>query len=334
MSDTERSGTDARLLAEVRRSLTVEACALRACSDRIGKPYVDAIETLASTDKLIVCSGVGKSGHVASKMAATFSSTGMPAVYLNAAEASHGDLGVVARGSVAVLISNSGSTPELLYIIPVLRRRLGCTLIGILGNVHSPLAARTDIVLDASVSCEADCLDTVPTASAVVAMAIGDALASAIMLQRQFTRDDYLLFHPGGQLGTSLSLTARDIMRTGEDIPVVRTDTDLVGTLSMISEKRLGATCVVGDCGQLVGLVTDGDVRRHIEACHGVPAHAVAESMMNPKPLTARASMSVRDLTALMGERPGRPVSLVPVLDDAGVLLGVVSYYDVFRNEE
>jgi arabinose-5-phosphate isomerase len=316
------------LLDEVRRCLGVTIDALVAARDRADESLVRAIALVRASRKKVVFIGIGKSGHIARKLAATFSSTGTPAIYLQASEALHGDLGVLEGGECVIFLSKSGTTAELLALVPAVRRS-GGRLIGLIGDVRSPLAAQMDVVIDASVACEADTLRLAPTASTSVALALGDAIASALMVSRGFRNDDFHELHPGGQLGRSLSLVAAQVMRRPGEIAKVAPGDRFPAILRAISEGRVGATCVVGPDGRLVGLVTDGDLRRHLEH-HGTIENASAAEIMNPGPATVRRHAPLRDVLELMNE-PGRPRHFLPVVDEDHILTGGIWYHDVVR---
>ena len=251
--------TDWREIA--RAVLENEAEALTAVAARLDQQWNEAVELLLRHKGKVVVSGIGKSGHVGQKIAATLASTGTPAVFLHAAEAVHGDLGIYTPGDPSILISKSGSTAELLRLIPILRQ-FQSPLIAIVGNLNAPVAKKADIVLDARVEREADPLNLAPTSSTTVALALGDALAVALMQARRFTDKDFARYHPGGQLGRNLWLKVADVMHQDEAVAWVKPETPLRQVIIAMSQHPLGAACVVDQDRLLLGIITDGDLRR------------------------------------------------------------------------
>ena len=248
-------------LEKAREVIRIEAEAVAALESRIDATFVRAVEVLFRCAGRVIVSGMGKSGIIAQKLAATLSSTGTAAMFLHPAEAAHGDLGMVMPGDVVILISKSGRTEEFYVLIPLFKR-LGIPIIAMTGNLHSPLAERADVVLDTSVKQEACPHDLAPTASAVAAMAMGDALAIALLQARDFTKEDFALRHPGGSLGRKLLLRIEDVMYAGDKVASISETAGLDEIILEISSKRFGATCVLDVGGRLVGIITDGDLRR------------------------------------------------------------------------
>lgn len=326
--DLRGEGATDALVGEVRRCLAVTIDALVAARERVGDAIARAIAAIAASRRKVVFVGVGKSGHVARKLAATFSSTGTPAVYVSASEALHGDLGVLEGGECVIVLSKSGTTAELLALVPEVRQR-GGWLIGIIGDARSPLAAQMDCVIDASVTSEADALRVAPTASTSVALALGDGMASALMVARGFGTADFRQLHPGGHLGRSLSWTAGQLMRRRADLVTIGPDDRFSTILRAITDGRLGATCVVDEQGLLTGLITDGDLRRYLEH-HGTVEHASAAEIMNPRPASASAETPLREILELMNE-PDHPRHFVPVVGKDRLLVGGLFYHDVVR---
>jgi arabinose-5-phosphate isomerase len=289
-------------------------------------PSLDAIVALlASQVRPLVCTGVGKSGLVAAKLAATFSSLGTPALALNAADAAHGDLGAVQSGSVLLMLSNSGATEELLRIVPLLKAR-GCRLVGILGRTESPLGRACDHVIPAAVSAEADHLGLAPTASTTLHMAIGDALAVATSRARGFTREDFLRHHPAGLLGRQMMPVAT-LMRTGADLPAVRPGTPVAELLAVMSAQRMGAAAVTDGEGRLLGLVCDGDIRRLILARGDVYAVTAAD-VMQRAPTVVPDHATLGDVLRLLRATPAG-LLVLPVVDPAGRLSGMLHASDL-----
>jgi arabinose-5-phosphate isomerase len=309
--------------------MDVEVSALAAAANRLDQHFCQAVELiLAHPTKVIVCA-VGKSGWVGRKFTATLCSIGIPTVFLHAAEAVHGDLGVVAPGDPCILISKSGTTAELTRLVPSLRQA-GAPLIGILGNRTSPLAREVDVLLDASVQVEASPNSPIPTASTVVAMALCDALAVALIEARHFTVEDFGRNHPAGQLGRNLRLRVSAAMHTGPEAAWARRDDSLKSVVIAMSRCPLGAACVVSGSGLLEGLITDGDLRRALEA-HDDIRRLSAADIMTRGPVTIHPSARLQEALDLMENRP-RQISVLPVVDpSSGRCLGLLRLHDIYH---
>lgn len=287
----------------------------------------DTVALIARQARPIVLLGVGKSGHIAAKLAATFSSLGTAALFVNAAEAAHGDLGAVESGSLVVILSNSGATDEIVRIMPLLKAR-GCTLVGIIGRIDSPLARAVDHLIPAEVEREADHIGMAPTASTTLHLAIGDALAVAVSRTRGFTREDFLRHHPAGLLGRQM-IPVASFMRQGDDLPKAKASTSFVDLLTVMSSKRMGAACVVDDDDHLVGLIVDGDVRRHIQA-HPDVHKATAGEIMQPSPHVIGTEANVGDVLLMRSAGSGGWLVL-PVVDGSGRLHGMLHANDLLQ---
>jgi arabinose-5-phosphate isomerase len=315
-----------RLIEMGREALRIEARAVAALVDRLGSDFERACRMLLACTGRVVVSGMGKSGHVGGKIAATLASTGTPAFFLHPAEASHGDLGMVTRGDVVLAISYSGETVELLTILPLFKR-MDARLIAMTGNPASTLAREADVHLDVSVPAEACPLNLAPTASTTAALAMGDALAVSLLKHRGFTEADFARSHPGGTLGRRLLLHVADVMRRGKDLPVVRPETPLTEGLLEMSRKRLGLTAVVDGAERVVGIFTDGDLRRALDRDLDVHATTMAEVMtsdprsIGPGELAAEA--------VLMMEK--HAINGLLVLDESGRLVGALNVHDLLR---
>ena len=315
-----------RLIEMGRDALRIEARAVAALVDRLVADFESACRMLLACTGRVVVSGVGKSGHVGGKIAATLASTGTPAFFLHAAEASHGDLGMVAKGDVVLVISYSGETAELLTILPLFKR-MGAPLIAMTGNPQSTLAREADAHLDISVPAEACPLNLAPTASTTATLAMGDALAVALLRHRGFTEADFARSHPGGSLGRRLLLRVSDVMRTGDDLPMVGPDTPLPEGLLEMSRKRLGMTAVVDADRRVVGIFTDGDLRRALDRRIDVQKAHMADVMtqgsrsIGPQELAAEA--------VLMMEK--HSVNGLLVRNAEGVLVGALNVHDLLR---
>jgi arabinose-5-phosphate isomerase len=317
---------DAQLLASARRALGIEARAVEALSSRLGPPFAQACRICLECQGRVVVTGMGKSGHIAGKIAATLASTGTPAFFLHPAEAGHGDLGMITRGDAVLALSNSGETPELVLLLPHLKR-LAVPLMVMSGRRDATLARAASVVLDVSVPEEACPLNLAPTASTTATLAMGDALAVAVLEARGFTRTDFARSHPGGTLGRKLLLHVEDLMRTGEALPRVAPDAPLSEGLLEMSRKGLGMTVVVDGEGRILGVFTDGDLRRALDRQIDVHATVMRAVMtprgksIGPRELAAEAAhlMEVHRITAL------------PVADAAGRLVGALNVHDLMR---
>ncbi len=301
--------------------------ALHTALKRIEPSFNEVVERILASQGKVVLIGLGKSGLVARKIAATLNSTGTSAVFLNAAEALHGDVGVVSEGDIAILVSNSGTTVELVKMVPVLRR-LKATLIGVYGKTNTSLAQNMDLVLDASVDREACPLNLAPMSSSTVALVLGDALAAALMKAKNFTTDQYALFHPSGQLGRNLLLTAADLMHRGDQLPKLGLRASFEEVVSEMTRFNLGAVCICDEATKLLGLITDGDVRRAIAKKDAFSQKA--KQIMTKQPSCVRPDMRLAEVLAIM-EGPKRQIYVVPVVDEKGTCLGLVRMHDILR---
>jgi arabinose-5-phosphate isomerase len=308
-----------------RRVLEIEAESIRKLVSRLDESFERAVELVSTCRGRVVVTGMGKSGIIGRKLAATLNSTGTPSLYLNPAEALHGDLGMVVQGDVAIMLSNSGRTRELVALIePV--KRLSVPLIALLGNPQSTLGEAADVVLDASVEEEACPMGLAPTASTTASLAFGDALAMAVLERKGFSADDFRALHPNGQLGFKL-LRVEDAMHRGDDIPRVRTDAPMRDVIYEMSRKGLGVTSVVDDDGRLVGVISDGDLRRQLEKDEHLLGRKASECMTK-SPVTVAGREPATAALALMEKR--RITSLM-VPDEEGRVVGVLHLHDLWR---
>jgi len=316
-----------------RRALQIEAEALSALASQSSgdTAIVQAVELIVGHKGKIVVTGVGKSGHVARQIAATFSSTGTPAVFLHPAEALHGDLGVCQSGDPVLMISKSGATVELLDLISPLRC-FEAPLIGILGNPLSPLAREVDVVLNTQVQREADPQGFTPTASTIAALAMGHALAIGLMDAREFSTADFHRLHPSGHLGTRLGLRVRDVMHSGDEIASVRPADSLKNVVIELSARPLGAACVVSSDGSLAGLITDGDVRRALRQ-HDDIRTLSAQDVMTVRPIVVSPDAKIHKALQLMEDRPSQ-ISVLPVVEDGtGTCIGLIRVHDIYHHQ-
>lgn len=314
------------LLARARTTFDIEAEAVLGLKSRIGPSFVEAVHKILGVRGRVVVMGMGKSGHVGRKIAATLASTGTPAMFVHPAEASHGDLGMIKAVDLVLAISNSGESDELAAILPVVKRQ-GVPLIAITGGRDSMLARHADLVLDSGVEKEACPLNLAPTASTTAQMAMGDALAVALLDARGFGAEDFARSHPGGALGRKLLTLVSDLMRSGDDVPRVAPTASFSDLMREMSAKGLGAAAVVDAEGRPVGIFTDGDLRRLIETGADLRALTAAD-VMHPAPRTIRAEALGVEAAELMEHHR---ITSVLVVDAAQVLIGALSINDLMR---
>lgn len=315
-----------KIVALARRVLAVEAEAVRQLEQRIGDEFVEACRLCLNCPGRIVVTGIGKSGHIAGKIAATLASTGSPAFFLHPGEASHGDMGMITADDVVIAVSNSGETSELVILLPMLRR-LEAPLITLTGNPDSTLATAATINLDVSVTEEACPLNLAPTASTTATLATGDALALALLEARGFTAEDFARSHPGGRLGRRLLVRVEDIMHTGDAVPRVNPDTLLKDALLEMSAKGLGMTAVVDDQGRVAGVFTDGDLRRALDRqidIHNTPISRLMTTNCKTVNQTVLASEAVSIIET-------NKITGLLVTDRDGRLAGALNIHDLFR---
>lgn len=316
-------------LAAARRAMQTEAESVLAASERIGDNLLHAVNLIREHPGKVVVTGLGKSGHVARKVVATLQSTGTPAVFLHPGEAGHGDFGVCQPGDPVVMISKSGSTGELLNMVRPLRV-LNARLIGILGNLRSPLAREMDVILDACVQREADPEGFTPTASSIVALALGHALAVALMQARGFGAEQFRRSHPAGHLGRLL-LPVAAVMHRGDEVAWVTPEDSLKHVVIEMSARPLGAACVVSADRRLLGLITDGDVRRGLRN-HDDIRPLRASDVMTTSPVTVSPQALVHDALTLMEDRPSQ-IYVLPVVDSqTGICAGLIRLHDIYHS--
>jgi len=315
------------VLETARRVLIIEADAIRNLVDHLDESFVEAVEMLLGCKGRIVLTGLGKSGLICQKIAATLSSTGMPSYFMHPAEALHGDLGMVASGDVVVALSNSGETEEIIKLLELIRR-LGARIIALSGNPESTLARDADIHINVGVDKEACNLDLVPTASTSAALAMGDALAIACYERRGFTENDFARFHPGGRLGRKL-IRVQDLMHTGDGIPVASSDLPIREAIELLDRHKLGMICITGTEGDLAGILTDGDLRRLLLHT-GTPLEGLVATIMVRNPATILPTALATEALRMMEERK---ITSLPVVDDRRQLSGVIQIHDLWRTQ-
>lgn len=313
------------ILERARRVLEIEAKAVAALIPRLNDDFVRAVDILYQCQGRVVLTGMGKSGFIAKKIAATLTSTGTPALYLHPAEGVHGDLGMIVRGDVVVAVSNSGGTTEIVEILPALKR-FGVKLIGLVGNSSSALAKECDVVIDVSVHEEACPLNFAPTASTTAALAMGDALALALLEKRGFKAEHLAVFHPGGQIGRRL-LRVRDLMHVGSEMPIVSEQTLMRDAILEISTKRLGMTMVVDAGGGLTGVLTDGDLRRGLEKYSDLLDRKAAECMTHHPKVIDRDEIGAHAVQVMEQYK----ITSLPIVDAASRPEGVIHLHDLLE---
>ena len=316
------------ILESARKVISVEAEAVANLAARLDESFAKAVVMILECSGRVVVTGMGKSGLICQKMAATMTSTGTPAIFLHPAEGVHGDLGMLMKGDLVIAVSNSGETEELARILPIIKR-MGLPLIAMAGNPASTLARAGDVFLDISIKEEACPLQLAPTASTTVTLAMGDALAVALLLQRGFREEDFALYHPGGALGKRLLLRVEDLMHVGADIPMVKVNTPLKDALYEISSKKLGITGIVDDRGALLGVFTDGDLRRKIEQGIEVLNKPISEIMSGRPKRILRSNLAAK---ALQRMEEHKITSLfVFETEEEQVPVGIIHLHDLLK---
>lgn len=313
-------------LGSARRVLRIEAEAIRGLAERLDDSFVRALDLLQGCGGRVVLTGMGKSGLVARKIAATLASTGCPALFLHPAEGVHGDLGMVVRDDIVLAVSNSGETEELIQLLPAFKR-LGVSLISLVGNPRSTLARLSDVVLDVGVAEEACPMNLAPTASTTAALAMGDALAVALLERRGIREEDFALVHPGGTLGRKLLLKVEDLMHRGSDVPRVHQELTMREAIPVISGKRLGMTAVTDGEERLTGIITDGDLRRALQRWPDLLERRVVEVMTRRPKCIGKGELAAKAVQ--MMER--HAITSLLIVDEAGRVEGVIHLHDLLR---
>lgn len=320
----------ASVLDAARQVLRKEGEAVLSLRSKLGPDFEKAVEKICSSKGRVVVTGAGKSGIVASKIAATLTSTGTPAFFIHPGDAAHGDIGVVERSDVVILVSKSGETSELVQLLPVLKR-LGVTLIAITASKSSPVARASDCVIETGVASEACPFDLVPTTSTTCALALGDALAIALLKLKGFTREDFAFVHPGGLLGQVLNLRVEDVMHAGSELPCVSEEVSMKDAILEIMNKRLGVTTVVGPDGKLSGIVTDGDIKRILIKTPDIFRLRVRE-VMSRNPRTISRGELIATAVKRMEENIPSPITSLVVATPSGVPEGIIHLHDCLRS--
>src|SRR5882724_3866287 len=324
--------TDKNYFAEVQGFLRLESEAIARTARSLQREEIErVVELLAACKGKLVILGVGKSGIIAQKIAATMTSTGTGAVYLHPSDALHGGIGIINADDVVMILSHSGETDEIIEMLPYLKRRQ-VPIIALVGNLNSTLSRRADAVIDGSVDQEACPLNLAPTTSTTVALALGDALALTLMQVKGLTPDDFAINHPAGQLGKRLTLTVADLMHSGPENPTIGLSAMWVEVVRGISAGGLGAVNVVDDAGRLAGIITDGDLRRAIQRLdHEALADLKCDEIMTRNPTAANPELLAYDALQLMEDRPSQ-ISVLPVVDGGRVCVGLIRLHDIVRS--
>ena len=317
------------LETDAQKVLQMEAEAILDLIPRVDEHFDAAVDMILTCEGRVIMTGMGKSGIIAHKISATLASTGTPSFYLHPAEGIHGDLGMVTADDVIIAMSNSGETGEVLNILPSLRR-IGAKLIAMVGNPDSTLAKNADVVLNVGVKKEACPLGLAPTSSTTAALAFGDALAMALMGKHQFTSKQFAMFHPGGSLGRKLLLTVGDIMHGGSENPVVRGSATVTEALFIITDKGLGAVSVVDENGIMIGLLTDGDIRRGLSQGVGFLQRPVTELMTKEPKYITKEKLAAQALHIMEKHKP-KPITVLPVIDEERHVIGLLHMTDLVR---
>lgn len=317
------------ILEQAAQVLEQEAGAILQLSKDLDHRFEDAVNLILAIKGRVICTGMGKSGHIARKIAATMASTGTPAFFVHPGEGLHGDLGMVTEDDVVLAFSNSGETGEILSLLPSLRR-IGAKIICVVGNEQSTLAKNSDVVLHAAIEREACPLNLAPTTSTTVALALGDALAICLLQKHHFKPENFAVFHPGGSLGRKLLMTVESVMHSGQDNPIISGDKTVRDALFVMTDKGFGAANVVNEKGQLIGLVTDGDVRRGLDSSPNFLDKPVRD-MMTVSPKTITQDKLAAEALHLMEKHKPRPITVLPVVSEEGKSLGILHITDLLR---
>ncbi|MFZ1290985.1 MAG: KpsF/GutQ family sugar-phosphate isomerase [Melioribacteraceae bacterium] len=318
--------TDQNILDKGKKVIEIELNSIVELNSRLNNSFIDAVKLIYNSSGRIIFTGMGKSGLIARKIVATFNSTGTAAFYLHPTDALHGDLGMVRKGDVAIIISKSGATEELLNLV-LMFKRLEVKIIGILGKTNSLISKECDIIIDGSVKEEACPYDLAPTSSTTTALVIGDAISIAVLELRGFTQEDFAMLHPAGSLGKRLSLKISEIMYKEDDFPFVDEDTSIKDTILKMTKKRLGATCVLNKLGELAGIVTDGDLRRQLEKNLDLK-DLHAKDIMTKKPKTINSNLLA---SFALQQMENYNITSLVAINDLGKPVGLVHLHDLVK---
>ncbi|MGH1486453.1 MAG: KpsF/GutQ family sugar-phosphate isomerase [Cellvibrionaceae bacterium] len=326
MTKTDNTANSETLLKAGKRTITMEMDAISELTERIDDRFIQACEIILACKGRTIVTGMGKSGHIANKIAATLASTGTPSFFVHPGEASHGDLGMITADDVVIAISSSGNSAEIVTLLPLLKR-LGIPLISMTGNETSPLAQQANVNLDISVKCEACPLDLAPTSSTTATLVMGDALAVALLEARGFTAEDFAFSHPGGTLGRRLLLKVADIMHAEQTLPTVSATASLSEALIEMSQKGLGMTTVLDHNNKLCGIFTDGDLRRSVDNKVDINQSLISD-VMSPNPSCINKNMLAAEALGLMEKKS---ITSLVIADDENHPIGVIHLHDILR---
>ncbi|WP_182188594.1 KpsF/GutQ family sugar-phosphate isomerase [Pectinatus frisingensis] len=320
---------DSTIKVKAKETLTIEADAVRNLSSHINDEFEMAVKAILACKGRIILTGMGKSGHIGRKIAATLASTGTPAFFMHPGEAFHGDLGMVTAEDIVMALSHSGESTEVINILPIIKR-IGASIIALCGKKNSSLGENADYYVDVSIKKEACPLGLAPTASTTATLAMGDAIAMALLSVRNFTAKDFAVFHPGGALGRRLLLTVENVMHSGDDNPIIGKDKTAKEALFLMTDKGLGATSVINESGKFIGLITDGDIRRGLS--HGIEfLNESVEHLMTSQPLTITRNKMAAEALSIMEKHKPRPITVLPVIDKDNNPVGIVHLTDLLR---
>ena len=321
--------TDINVIKEARKTFDIEIEELEKLKNKIDKRFEDMVDTIFNLkNNKVVITGIGKSGHIGAKIAATLASTGTSTIFVNAAEALHGDLGMISSGDVVIAISNSGNSDEVLSILNPIRK-IGAKIIAFTGNENSTLANNADIIINIGIEREACPIGTAPMSSTTATLVMGDALAVALMKKRNFTESDFAKYHPGGTLGKRLLLTVKDLMHSGEELPVLSREEDIENVLVVLTKKKMGAVCISDtgkEKGRLIGIITEGDIRRALSHKERFFTYKAADIMIE-NPVSVDIDAMALDALHLMENRESQ-INVLPVVEDGNVA-GIIRIHDL-----
>ena len=321
--------TDINVIKEARKTFDIEIEELEKLKNKIDKRFEDMVGTIFNLkNNKVVITGIGKSGHIGAKIAATLASTGTSTIFVNAAEALHGDLGMISSGDVVIAISNSGNSDEVLSILNPIRK-IGAKIIAFTGNENSTLANNADIIINIGIEREACPIGTAPMSSTTATLVMGDALAVALMKKRNFTESDFAKYHPGGTLGKRLLLTVKDLMHSGEELPVLSREEDIENVLVVLTKKKMGAVCISDtgkEKGKLIGIITEGDIRRALSHKERFFTYKAADIMIE-NPVSVDIDAMALDALHLMENRESQ-INVLPVVEDGNVA-GIIRIHDL-----
>ena len=319
--------TQEEIIEKGQRVVKIECNAIQSLIEKVDENFVKAVQLISNCKGRVIISGIGKSGIIARKIVSTMNSTGTPALFLHPSDAIHGDLGIIRKEDVVICISYSGATSEIVRLIPIIKR-LGVKIISMVGNTNSYLAENSDIVLNISVEEEACSLNLAPTSSSTATLVMGDALAVTLLEDKNFTKEDFAFFHPGGSLGKRLLMRIDEIMVKGEDIPIVNLDTSLKDTILTITRKRLGATCVIDNNKKLAGIITDGDLRRLLQKTQDISA-LVAKDIMTKTPKVIKRNTLAASALEIMEKYN---VTQLIIIDEENFPIGMTHIHDLVKS--